>query len=73
MVERSTSEQTASDKPTLNPSEPPKPSKYDISLIMAEMGRRGGQIGGKRRLETMTKTQRSKVAKKAAQARWAKK
>jgi hypothetical protein len=26
------------------------------------MGRKGGQIGGKRRLKTMTKEQRSKVA-----------
>jgi hypothetical protein len=40
---------------------------------MAEMGRRGGQIGGKRRLETMTDRQRSTVARKAAKARWAKK
>jgi hypothetical protein len=39
---------------------------------MAEMGRRGGRIGGKRRLETMTKRQRSNVAKAAAKARWAK-
>ena len=34
----------------------PKPSKYDISAVMAEMGREGGQIGGKRRLQTMTKS-----------------
>jgi hypothetical protein len=42
----------------------------DISRIMAEMGRRGGRIGGKRRLETMTKTERRKVAIKGAKARW---
>lgn len=30
-------------------------------------GRKGGQIGGKRRLKTMTKEQRSKVAKRAAE------
>jgi hypothetical protein len=40
---------------------------------MAEMGRKGGRIGGKRRLETMTSRQRSKVAKAAANARWSKK
>jgi len=44
----------------------------EISRVMAEMGRRGGQIGGKRRLETMTKAERRKVATKAAKARWKK-
>jgi hypothetical protein len=37
---------------------------------MAAIGRKGGQIGGKRRLKTMTKAQRSKIAAKAAKARW---
>jgi hypothetical protein len=36
------------------------------------MGRKGGQIGGKRRLVTMTPAQRKKAATKAAQARWGK-
>jgi hypothetical protein len=36
------------------------------------MGRKGGAIGGKRRLVTMTKEQRRKVAAKAAKARWKK-
>ena len=36
---------------------------------MAEMGRKGGLIGGKRRLKTMSKEQRRKVAAKAAKAR----
>lgn len=36
------------------------------------MGRKGGRIGGKRRLETITDRQRSLVAKNAAKARWAK-
>jgi hypothetical protein len=40
---------------------------------MAEMGRKGGKKGGKRRLETMTPEQRSQIAMKAAQSRWAKK
>jgi hypothetical protein len=39
---------------------------------MAAVGRKAGQIGGKRRMETMTKTERSKVATKAAKARWRK-
>jgi hypothetical protein len=42
------------------------------SRVMAEMGRKGGKIGGKRRLQTMTVTARKRVARKAAKARWAK-
>lgn len=48
----------------------PASAKSEISRVMAEMGRKGGQIGGKRRLETMTKKQRSKIASLAAKARW---
>jgi hypothetical protein len=39
---------------------------------MAQMGRKGGKIGGKRRMETMTAEQRSQIALKAAKARWSK-
>ena len=39
---------------------------------MREMGAKGGKIGGKRRLETMTDEQRTRSARKAAKARWAK-
>ena len=57
---------------------PPQPkiatpaSPANISEYMAAIGRKGGQIGGKRRLKTMTKAARSKVAAKAARARWKK-
>jgi hypothetical protein len=44
----------------------------NLSEYMAAIGRKGGQIGGKRRLKTMTKAQRSAVAKKAAKVRWSK-
>lgn len=44
----------------------------DLSAYMSAMGRKGGQIGGKRRLVTMTAAQRKKVAAKAAKARWKK-
>ena len=44
----------------------------EVSRVMATMGRKGGRIGGKRRLETMTPEARSEVALKAARARWAK-
>ncbi len=51
---------------------PPKVSRSEISRVMAAMGARGGRIGGKRRLETMTAAQRREVAAKAAKTRWAK-
>lgn len=43
-----------------------------VQKVMREMGSKGGKIGGKRRLETMTDAQRKKSATKAAKARWAK-
>jgi hypothetical protein len=51
----------------------PPVTQSDISRVMSELGRRGGKIGGKRRMDTMTQEQRSQIAYKAAQARWAKK
>jgi hypothetical protein len=51
----------------------PKVTRTDISRVMAAMGRKGGKIGGKRRLTTMTAEQRREVAQKAAQSRWSKK
>ncbi len=43
-----------------------------ISEYMAAIGSKGGKIGGKRRLKTMTPEQRRKNAQKAAKARWRK-
>ena len=40
--------------------------------VMRELGAKGGRIGGKRRLETMTDEQRRRSARKAAKARWSK-
>ena len=53
--------------------EPPKPSRSVISQVMAEMGRKGGLIGGKRRLVTLSDRRRSQIAKHAARVRWANK
>ena len=39
---------------------------------MSAMGKKGGKIGAKRRMVTMTPEERSKVALKAARARWGK-
>ena len=41
-----------------------------VRAYMSKIGKKGGKIGGKRRLETMTSAERSEVAFKAAQARW---
>jgi hypothetical protein len=41
-----------------------------ISQVMSAMGRKGGKIGGKRRLVTMTPERRKEVAQQAAQTRW---
>ena len=43
-----------------------------VQKVMREMGAKGGKIGGKRRLETMTDEQRKRSARKAAKARWSK-
>jgi len=43
-----------------------------LSKVMSEMGRKGGKIGGKRRLETLSPSKRKHIARKAAQARWKK-
>lgn len=51
----------------------PHVSSATISQVMAAMGRKGGQIGGKRRMETMTPEKRSALARIAVQTRWAKK
>ena len=58
---------------TDEPAEAARPSRALISQVMAEMGRKGGRIGGKRRLETLSDRRRTEIARKAAQARWAKK
>jgi len=52
--------------------ERPEPTAEELSKVMAALGRRGGRIGGKRRLETMSQEERSAVALKAACARWKK-
>jgi hypothetical protein len=68
IVDQSTSETPT---PEAQPAQT-APAPVDLSAYMAAIGRKGGQIGGKRRLKTMTKAERSKVAAKAARARWKK-
>jgi hypothetical protein len=50
--------------------DPELPTKAQVSLLMSKLGRKGGKIGGKRRLQTMTSEERSDVARLAAKARW---
>jgi len=47
-------------------SEPPRIDREALSRVMAEMGRKGGKIGGKKSLETMTAKERKSRARKAA-------
>lgn len=49
-----------------------KPTKADISRIMAHMGRMGGLKGGKARAQALSAPDRKAIAQKAAQARWSK-
>jgi hypothetical protein len=60
------------------PEQPEKPTRNEaptvnLSEYMASIGRKGGQIGGKRRLTTLTKAERQRIAAKAARTRWKKK
>jgi len=48
------------------------PTKEQLSAIMSQLGKKGGKIGGKRRMVTMSAAERKAVAVKAAQARWQK-
>ena len=49
-----------------------KPNPSMISQVMAEMGRRGGKIGGKNRMENLGAEGRSALGRAAVEARWAK-
>jgi hypothetical protein len=64
IVDRSTDETPAVEE------SPVPAAPENLSAYMAAIGRKGGQIGGKRRMTTMTPAARKKVAAKAARARW---
>lgn len=52
-------------------SDDPKPDPYEGKNPAAvELGRLGGQKGGKARAEKLSARKRSEIAKKAAEARW---
>jgi len=47
-----------------------KPTKAMVSQVMAELGRKGGKIGGRARAANLTPEQRRGIALKAARSRW---
>jgi hypothetical protein len=52
--------------------EAPTVTKSEISRVMAELGRRGGKIGGAKRAATLTPEKKREIAQKAALSRWKK-
>lgn len=58
------------DESTAEPEAPAPITPAALSAYMSALGRKGGIIGGKRRLVTMTQEERSAVGLKAAKARW---
>jgi len=52
---------------------PRKKMPEDVRAYFARMGKKGGKIGGSSRAANMTAEERSEAARKAVQARWAKK
>jgi len=44
----------------------------EIHRVMSMLGKKGGQVSGSRRMENLSDEQRSRIAYKAAKARWAK-
>jgi hypothetical protein len=59
-------------KSTEEPGPVAVPTKSEISRVMAELGRRGGKIGGKKRAEKLSPRRRREIAVKAAHKRWGK-
>ena len=45
----------------------------EVQEFFVKMGRKGGKLGGSARAANMTAKERSESARKAVQARWAKK
>ena len=50
--------------------EEPEPELSEVSIRLAEIGRKGGLKGGKARAVSMSPNKRRAIAKKAANARW---
>lgn len=64
--------QATGDKPKVKPTDVSTALEDEVlrKQVMREMGKRGGQKGGKARAESLTPKRRSEIAKSAASARW---
>jgi hypothetical protein len=72
IVQESIKEESTQETPVVAvPTKPPTPP--DLHKYMAEMGRKGGLKGGKKRMALLSDEQKSDLASKAAYAMWAKK
>jgi len=47
-----------------------QPIRSPIQEYLAQIGRKGGLVGGKARAESMSARKRKQIAQKAAQSRW---
>ena len=54
------------------PKPAPAPTKSEIARIMSAMGKKGGKLSAKARMEKIPAEQRSEIAANAARAMWAK-
>ena len=50
--------------------EEPEPKRSAVSAYLAEIGRKGGLIGGKARASKMSAKKRKQIASNAARSRW---
>jgi hypothetical protein len=59
--------------PAPEPTPPAAPLDFEAAYKahMAKLGSKGGKVGGKRRLDTLTAERRREIASKAARAMWA--
>jgi hypothetical protein len=50
-----------------------QPTRTPIQEYLAQIGRKGGLVGGRARAEALSSKKRKAIAEKAARTRWAKK
>lgn len=68
-IVRLSTEEPDTPKPEPTPKED---TRSEISKYLAEIGRKGGIVGGKARKDKLTPERRKEIAKKAAKTRWGK-
>ena len=73
IVRQVTEEPTPAKEETSAPAAPDLDDEETRKAVMREIGRRGGEKGGKARADSLTPEQRSEIARNAAKKRWSKK